>query len=55
MEGNKDEADRCVEIGITALKTGNTERAEKFFRKAENLYPMQRTKSTNENILPYLD
>lgn len=47
MEGNKDEADRCVDIGIAALKTGNIERAEKFFRKAENLYPMQRTKSKN--------
>lgn len=44
MEVNKDEADRCIQIAIDALKSGNTERSEKFLRKAENLYPTQRAK-----------
>lgn len=44
MEVNKDEAERCIEIGIAALKAGNIERAEKFVKKADNLYPTERAK-----------
>lgn len=46
MEGNKDEADRCIEIAIKALSEGKIERADKFLRKAESLYPTQRAKGT---------
>lgn len=41
---NKDEAERCIEIAIDALKNGNVSRSEKFLRKAENLFPTQRAK-----------
>lgn len=44
MEVNKDEAERCIEIALDALKNGNVERCEKFLRKAENLFPTQRAK-----------
>ncbi|XP_037050350.1 dnaJ homolog subfamily B member 12-like [Bradysia coprophila] len=44
MEVNKDEAERCIQIAIDALKSGHVERSEKFLRKAENLYPTQRAK-----------
>lgn len=44
MEVNKDEAERCIQIAIDALKSGNVERSEKFLRKAENLFPTQRAK-----------
>lgn len=44
MEVNKDEAERCIEIALDAIKTGNVTRAEKFLNKAENLYPCQRAK-----------
>lgn len=44
MEANKHESNRCIDIAITALSSGNLERAEKFLRKAENLYPSQRAK-----------
>lgn len=44
MEANKHESNRCIDIAITSLSSGNLERAEKFLRKAENLYPSQRAK-----------
>lgn len=44
MEGNKDEANRCIDIAITALTEGKIEKAEKFLNKAEKLYPSQRAK-----------
>lgn len=45
MDGNKDEATRCLDIALAALKQGNLQRAEKFARKAENLYPTEEAKS----------
>lgn len=47
MEGNKDEAERCIDIAIDAAKLGNYERAEKFLRKADALFPTQKAKGTN--------
>ncbi|KAJ0169744.1 hypothetical protein K1T71_014350 [Dendrolimus kikuchii] len=44
IEGNKDEADRCIEIAQIAFKMGNTEKAEKFLLKAERLYPTAHAK-----------
>lgn len=44
MEANKPESNRCIEIAISAISVGNIERAEKFLRKAEQLYPSQRAK-----------
>lgn len=44
MEGNKDEADRCIDIAIEAAKAGNVHKAEKFLRKADNLYPTTKAK-----------
>ncbi|GCC37061.1 hypothetical protein chiPu_0015561 [Chiloscyllium punctatum] len=45
MEGNRDEAERCTEIGLNALKHGNREEALKFLRKAQKLYPSETVKS----------
>lgn len=39
MDSNKDEADRCIDIGDVALRAGNFAKAEKFFRKANQLFP----------------
>lgn len=44
IEGNKDEADRCIEIAQNAFSSGNIEKAEKFLIKAEKLYPSPRAK-----------
>lgn len=39
MEGNKDESERCIEIGKRYIAQGNLEKARKFLDKAERLYP----------------
>ncbi|XP_028161032.1 dnaJ homolog subfamily B member 14-like [Ostrinia furnacalis] len=44
IEGNKDEADKCLEIAQSAFSSGNVEKAEKFLLKAERLYPTPRAK-----------
>lgn len=44
IEGNKDEADRCIEIAQNAFSSGNVEKAERFLIKAEKLYPSPRAK-----------
>lgn len=40
MEGNRDEAEKCVEIAREALNAGNREKAQRFLQKAEKLYPL---------------
>jgi DnaJ homolog subfamily B member 12 len=44
IEGNKDDADKCIEIAQSAFSIGNVEKAEKFLLKAERLYPTPRAK-----------
>lgn len=44
MEGNRDEAEKCIIIATTALEAGNKEKAIKFLNKAEKLYPTDRAK-----------
>lgn len=44
MEGNKDEAERCIDLAVRALSEGKIEKAEKFLAKSENLFPSQRAK-----------
>lgn len=39
LEGNKDEAEKCIAIAQNAFTAGNMEKAEKFLLKAERLYP----------------
>lgn len=46
MESNRDEAERCIEIAVQALRQAKLEKAEKFLKKAENLYPTQKAKGT---------
>lgn len=46
MEVNKEEAERCIELGEKYIKNRNKEKAEKFLQKAERLYPTQKAKGT---------
>lgn len=39
MESNRDEAERCIEIAKGSLRDGKLDRAEKFLRKADALFP----------------
>ncbi|KAG5879173.1 hypothetical protein JTB14_037431 [Gonioctena quinquepunctata] len=44
MEGNKDEADRCIHMAEKFIQEKNREKAEKFLHKAEKLFPTQKAK-----------
>ena len=39
MEGNKDEAARCRQLGEKCLQEGNKGKALKFLEKSQKLYP----------------
>lgn len=39
MEGNKDEATRCLYIAKKALLAGDRDKATRFLNKADKLYP----------------
>lgn len=44
MEGNRDEAEKCIHIATKALEAGDKEKALRFLNKAEKLYPTDRAK-----------
>ncbi|XP_031626442.1 dnaJ homolog subfamily B member 14-like [Contarinia nasturtii] len=50
MDGNKDEAQRCINIALDAARSGDLKRAEKFLRKADSLYPSQNAKDLLADI-----
>nr|UDN65253.1 DNAJB12 [Sogatella furcifera] len=50
MDGNKDEAERCIEIAERCLGEGKKEKAEKFLLKAEKLYSTQKARTLLEQI-----
>ena len=47
MDGNKDESDRCFAIAHRCLSSGDLEKAVKFLRKAERLYPSKKAQGTD--------
>lgn len=44
MEGNRDEAEKCIHIATKAIEAGDKEKALRFLNKAEKLYPTDRAK-----------
>lgn len=50
MEGNRDEAVKCIHIATKALEAGDKERALRFLNKAEKLYPTDKAKSKVTNV-----
>lgn len=50
MESNRDEAERCIQIAAQALRDSKMDKAEKFLKKAEKLYPTQKAKGTKIEI-----
>ncbi|KAJ8262195.1 hypothetical protein GJAV_G00163580 [Gymnothorax javanicus] len=44
MEGNRDEAEKCINIATDALAAGDKDKAVKFLNKAEKLYPTNKAK-----------
>lgn len=51
MEGNRDEAEKCVEIAREALNAGNREKAQRFLQKAEKLYPLASARGEALSVL----
>jgi hypothetical protein len=44
MEGNRDEAEKCINIATKALEAGDKDKAVKFLNKAEKLFPTYKAK-----------
>ena len=44
----RDEADKCLEIAMRAVREGNRDKAEKFVKKAEKLFPSRKIQVTIE-------
>lgn len=47
MEGNKDESERCVNIAEKFINAGERDKALKYLKKAERLYPSQKAKGNH--------
>ncbi|GCB80402.1 hypothetical protein scyTo_0017164 [Scyliorhinus torazame] len=50
MEGNRDEAEKCLQIARRALQEGQPDKALKFLHKAEKLYPSVEAKALIDAI-----
>ncbi|XP_051866242.1 dnaJ homolog subfamily B member 14-like [Pristis pectinata] len=50
MEGNRDEAEKCLRIARKALQDGDQDKALKFLNKAEKLYPSVEAKALIDAI-----
>ncbi|XP_073729450.1 dnaJ homolog subfamily B member 12a [Misgurnus anguillicaudatus] len=50
MESNKDEAERCIEIAIAALRDNRHDKARRFLEKAQKLFPTEKVKALLESI-----
>lgn len=50
MEGNRDEAEKCIHIATKSLEAGDKEKALRFLNKAEKLYPTDKAKSKVTNV-----
>ncbi|NP_997824.1 dnaJ homolog subfamily B member 12a [Danio rerio] len=51
MDSNKDEADRCIEIAIAALRDNEQDKARRFLEKAQRLFPTDKARSLLESII----
>ncbi|KAM9477221.1 dnaJ homolog subfamily B member 14 [Clarias gariepinus] len=51
MEGNRDEAEKCMNIATKALEAGDKDKAIKFLNKAEKLFPTDKAKVLLEALL----
>ncbi|KAJ8418215.1 hypothetical protein AAFF_G00139240 [Aldrovandia affinis] len=50
MESNRDEAERCFQIAVTALRNNQTDKAQRFLEKAYKLFPTDKTKALLESV-----
>ncbi|XP_036402169.1 dnaJ homolog subfamily B member 12a isoform X1 [Megalops cyprinoides] len=50
MESNRDEAERCIEIAVTALRNNQPEKAQRFLEKAYKLFPSDKVTELLDSI-----
>uniref|UniRef100_A0A8C7HVY2 DnaJ heat shock protein family (Hsp40) member B14 n=1 Tax=Oncorhynchus kisutch TaxID=8019 RepID=A0A8C7HVY2_ONCKI len=50
MEGNRDEAEKCINIATKALEAGDKDKAVKFLNKAEKLFPTYKAKALLDTL-----
>ena len=46
MDGNKDDAEKCIQIALKALSAGDKEKTRRFLLKAQKLYPSKKASGT---------
>lgn len=51
FDGNRDESHRCIDIALNEINNGNYEKALKFLRKAQNLYPSKEAEELIDTII----
>lgn len=51
MDGNKDEAERCMELAERYLREKKYDEAEKFIRKAQKLYPTKKVEDVLAGVI----
>lgn len=50
MESNRDEAERCIEISLSAIREEQLDRARRFLEKAQRLFPTEKAQRLLESI-----
>ena len=50
MEGNKDEAFRCIELAKSFIEQNNYEKAEKLLKKSLRMYPTHQAENLYERF-----
>ncbi|KAL2083585.1 hypothetical protein ACEWY4_021358 [Coilia grayii] len=50
MDSNKDEAERCINISIEALRNNDQDKARRFLEKAQRLFPTSKAQSLLDTI-----
>lgn len=50
MEGNRDEAEKCIELASRSMKDGNFDKAERLLLKSERLFPTTKAKDLLEKL-----
>ncbi|XP_062859005.1 dnaJ homolog subfamily B member 12b [Trichomycterus rosablanca] len=50
MEVNKDEAERCIDIAINAIRDNEADKAKRFLEKAQKLFPTDKANALLESL-----
>lgn len=48
MDGNKDEAEKCIELAEKHMREGNRDKAIRLLEKSERLYPTTKAKGKKD-------